>query len=199
MNYQALPQQTSDGLRPRLASKKPLFRVDSGTDVPDLFWNTFTFLEAEDLIALQVTVPDVFDFPVTQQPVGKEIYVSNKAGEVTQFRMPSYTGVTALIAHNYLAGQEFYKLNAGQQFWVQYDGEHSYRYRVTGSYRFKKLDPPNPSSRLIDLQNNQELSATQVYDRFYKGDHHVTFQTCLEGDGRLDWGLYFVVGEPDQP
>jgi hypothetical protein len=180
-----------------MMTTKPIFAAYASTRVPDLFWSNFVTPDAEDLVADQVTVPNLFSFPISQQPKGKEIFVTSQKNEVTQFRMPSYTGVTGLIAHNFLAGQQFYRLENGQKFWVQYEGKHLQEYRVTGSYRFKKLDPPNPSSRLIDLQNKQEMSAAQVYDRFYKGEHHVTFQTCLEGDGRLDWGLFFVVGEPD--
>jgi hypothetical protein len=40
------------------------------------------------------------------------------------------------------------------------------------------------------------LSAREVFNKFYRGEPHVTFQTCLEGEGRLDWGLLFVVAQP---
>lgn len=178
----------------------PLLSRDWGTDISDPFYAALPPLAPADLTAQLVSAPGVFTLPIVQQPEDQEIFVSTQPDVITQFRMPSYEGVTGLIAHNYLAGQEFYKLSLGQTFWVTYQNDSTrYAYRVTDIQRYQKLTPTDPRSRLIDLSNHQEMSATQVYERYYTGQPHVTFQTCLEGQGRLDWGLLFIVGEPEVP
>ncbi len=190
-------------LRPaaRVSAAGPVASIawrDWGIDISDPFYAALSSLAPADLTAEWVSAPGMFALPVVQQPEGQEIFVSIQPDVVTQFRMPSYDGVTGLIAHNYLAGQEFYKLALGQPFWVRYQNDDTrYLYRVTSIQRYQKLTPTDPRSRLIDLSNRQELSAAQVYDRHYTGQPHVTFQTCLEGQGRLDWGLLFITGEPE--
>jgi len=35
-----------------------------------------------------------------------------------------------------------------------------------------------------------------MFDLAYKGDRHLTFQTCIERDGSRSWGRLFVIAEP---
>jgi hypothetical protein len=146
-----------------------------------------------------VTVKDGFSLPILPQPADNAVYVTNRLNMITQFSRPALNGVTALLAHNYRSGKEFYNLNIGQRITVTYDEDLSRDYLVVSINRFRKIEPSNIYSRLVDLETDKELSSTEVYNRFYSGTHHVTFQTCLEGEGRLDWGLYFVVADPVIP
>jgi len=52
------------------------------------------------------------------------------------------------------------------------------------------------NSNLLDLDSHERLTTAEAYARFYRGGRHVTFQTCLEKEGRLNWGLLFVVAIP---
>ncbi|MFM8321895.1 MAG: hypothetical protein ACKOC5_13360, partial [Chloroflexota bacterium] len=97
-----------------------------------------------------------------------------------------------------LSGGKFYQVQVGQPLWVVYSSDHIHRYRVTEIRKYQKVDPFSLTSDLIDLTTQERLTVDQVYDHYYQGDHHVTLQTCLEGAGRSDWGLTFVVAEPDQ-
>jgi hypothetical protein len=36
-----------------------------------------------------------------------------------------------------------------------------------------------------------------VYDRYYKANGYVVFQTCIEKNGDLSWGRIFIVAQPN--
>ena len=72
------------------------------------------------------------------------------------------------------------------------------RYRVTGVHELQKLSPGSNWSHYVDLNSGERLTTYQVFNQFYQGEHHLTFQTCLERDGLETWGLRFVVAEPVQ-
>lgn len=154
------------------------------------------FLEEDVAKASWVSVEGGFSLPIIQQPPGKVTYVSNKPDIITQFNRPALNGVTALLAHNYRSGKEFYNLTIGQRITVTYNGMLERDYQVVSIDSFQKLNNASGYSNLIDLKTEAELTSTDVYNRFYWGAHRVTFQTCLEREGRLDWGLYFVVATP---
>jgi hypothetical protein len=150
----------------------------------------------EEGVVRGVFVPGMFAFPIIQQPEGNDIYVSLKPDLVTQFRQAKRHDVTGLLAHNYLSGEDFYQLKMGQEIWIVYGDKEIRRYQVSGLHEFQKLNPIDLYSNLLDLNTHEELSMTEVYHQFYWGSHHLIFQTCLVGEGRLDWGLFFVVAVP---
>jgi hypothetical protein len=141
-------------------------------------------------------VPGIFTLPVIQQPEDEAVYVANRAGLLTQFRMASQNGVVGLMAHNYLSGKDFDQLEIGQEVRVVYTDRQIGRFQVTSIHRFQKLQPSRLYSDFVDLDTRERLTTSQVFDQFYRGRPHVTFQTCLEKDGRLDWGILFVIASP---
>lgn len=147
-------------------------------------------------LAEWVSVSGLFSLPIIQQPKDNPIFVTNKPEFLTQFQRATQNGVTGLLAHNFLSGREFSKMKIGQEISIRYTDHLVRNYQVASIYRFQKLDPSDVFSDLIDLHSGKERSSSDVFDQFYRGRHHVTFQTCLEEDGRLDWGLLFVVALP---
>jgi hypothetical protein len=143
-----------------------------------------------------VYVPGIFALPIVQQPKNNNIYVSGKNGMITQFASAAKNGVTGLLAHNYLSGRLFYQLMPGQEVLIVYGDGAIQRYRVTEIHRYQKLNPSNLQSNLVELSTGRKVTTSEVFGRFYRGKHHLTFQTCLEGNGRLDWGLTFIVAMP---
>jgi hypothetical protein len=131
-----------------------------------------------------------------QQPKGNPVYVSNKRGILTQFQQATQNGITGLLAHNYLSGREFYKIKIGQEISITYKDKIVRNYRVSNIYQYQKLNPSDLFSTYIDLHTDKEHSTEDVFERFYRGHHHLTLQTCLEKEGRLDWGLVFIVAQP---
>lgn len=143
-----------------------------------------------------VSIEGGFSLPIIQQPEGEPSFVSTRDNIVTQFNSPSQYGVTGLLAHNYLSGKDFYSLEIGQKVTVYYGEGIERNYKVISIDRFRKLDRTSIYSNLVEVETNKEYSSTEVFNRFYNGSHHLVFQTCLEQDGRLDWGLVFITAEP---
>jgi hypothetical protein len=158
------------------------------------YWSNFSLSDLAQ--ANWVQVDGGFSLPIVQQPAGDSMYVSSRVNLLTQFSRPAQNGVTALLAHNYRSGIQFYDLRPGQKITITYGGLITREYRVVSIDKFQKLVSSDTLSDLIDLQTNTRVTSTEVYKRFYSGEPHLTFQTCLEKDGKLDWGLYFVVADP---
>lgn len=143
-----------------------------------------------------VYVSDVMALPVVQQPYGNAGYVSNNDGEVTQFRMASQFGNVGILAHNHLSGSSFSQLAVGQEVRLV-NGDGSVEYFVIAEIlRYHALQPNSPYSSFRNLDKDETLSAEQMFKRVYFGDHHVTFQTCIEAEGNASWGRLFVIAIP---
>jgi hypothetical protein len=162
--------------------------------------NLYTFVNQirngqEDVIR-GVHVSGLFSLPIIQQPKNNPLFVSNKHDRVTQFKSAAQNGVTGLLAHNYLAGDLFYQLVSCREILILYGDGASQRYRVVSIHRYQKLRPASLHSNFVDLDSGEEFSTAEVFRRFYRGDHRLIFQTCLERNGQLDWGLLYVVAVP---
>lgn len=143
-----------------------------------------------------VYVPDVLALPVVQQPAANPGYVSYSDGEITQFGMAAQFGNVGLLAHNDLSGRFFSQLAVGQEVRLVYgDGKVEY-FVIEQILQFQALQPTSPYSSFRDLNNNELLTAEQMFRRVYTGDRHVTFQTCIAGPGSLSWGRLFVIATP---
>ncbi len=143
-----------------------------------------------------VYVPGAFAFPVRQQPADNPVYVSAENGVVTQFAAAAALGVTGLLAHNYLAGADFFQLTEGQDVQIV-NGDGTVKlYRVTGLYRYQALDPYSPYSSFVDLSTGETKPVGEVFNGVYGGSDHVTFQTCIENNGISSWGRLFVIATP---
>jgi len=143
-----------------------------------------------------VYVPNVFALRVQQQPDNNDGYVSSILGVVTQFHLASQSGVTGLLAHNYLSGDLFFDLEIDQEVNVIYGDGSGQRYIISEIYEYQALQPNSAFSDFIDLETNQKLTSTQLFNRVYTGENHVTFQTCIAKDGNLTWGRLFVIATP---
>ena len=143
-----------------------------------------------------VYVPGFMALPIVQQPGGNTGFVSEQAGTATQFQLAERYGVLGLLAHNYLSGSEFYRLVEGLKVMVVNGDGSLVNYRITEVVEYQKVTPGSNWSHYINLETGERLTTYQVFGEYYQGEHHLTFQTCLEKDGLETWGLRFVVAEP---
>lgn len=157
-----------------------------------------TIIEVAEKLAREVYVQGEFILPITQQPPHRNTYVSTQPGMLTQFGMAARSGVTGLLAHNYLSGAQFYLLDVGEEIDVLYADGNIQHYRVSKILSFQKLEPLEIYSDFLDMQTGKILSTAEVFKQVYRGPHHLTLQTCLEQNGNLSWGLYFVIATPLQ-
>jgi hypothetical protein len=148
-------------------------------------------------ILKNVYVENVFAMDVVQQPEGSINYVSANNGEVTQFSTVNQYGNIGLLAHNYLSGKTFSSLSVGQEVRLTFESGRTERFIVTEILRYQALEPKNPYSSFQNPNSIGEiLSVSQVFDRVYRGDYHLTFQTCIAQNGMSSWGRLFVLAAP---
>jgi hypothetical protein len=141
--------------------------------------------------------PQTFAFPVLQQPDGYPTFVSAKPGVVTQFGSPSGYGTVGLLAHNNLAGADFYKLQPGETIFLVYGDGAAAPYMVDKIHEFQALSPESPFSNFLDLDNpGPQLTSSQVFTQIYTQSNQVVFQTCLARNGDPSWGRTFITASP---
>jgi hypothetical protein len=143
-----------------------------------------------------VWAPNLFTYPVVRQPDRDFTFVSTERNTLTQFGLATEYDNIGILAHNYLAGRDFFDLKVGKQVYIIHDGGHAEAFTVTSVLQYQALDPENPFSDFRDLNNNLVLSATEMFSRVYTGRYHVTFQTCIARSGDDSWGRLFVIAEP---
>jgi hypothetical protein len=103
--------------------------------------------------------------------------------------------VTGLLAHNFLAGAHFYDLEIGQKIWLIEDKDQMHGYQITDIHQYQRVDRDD-GDLFIDLETKISLDTSEIFDRYYAGEPHLTLQTCLENEGDPSWGLTFIIAEP---
>ncbi len=143
-----------------------------------------------------VYVPNILADSVVQQPNGDATYVSTDPGVVTQFGPASGIGSTGLLAHNFLAGQQFPLLSRGDLIYLVYGDGHQAAYVVTQMLQYQALQPESPYSNFVDLSNGVLMTASSLFSIAYGRPGDVVLQTCIAAYGDPSWGRLFIVAEP---
>lgn len=166
------------------------------TLVPDFASFVQSVMDGQADTLRGVYVTGVLAMPVVQQPVGQPGFVSTTDDLLTQFGMAAEVGNVGLLAHNYLAGTSFSMLMPGQQVSLVYGDGHVEFFTVKHILEYQALDPFSPYSDFRNLETNITISAAEMFKQVYRGERHVTFQTCIEANGNSSWGRLFVIAEP---
>lgn len=143
-----------------------------------------------------VYVHNKIAFQIIQQPLGSPAFVSNENHLVTQFSIASEVGNIGLLAHNYLAGADFSELEKGDVIILIYGDGRTQSFIVEETLQYRATDPLSPYSHFENLNGEEFLSAEQLFNKVYRGEFHVTLQTCIEKDGNLSWGRLFIIAKP---
>ncbi|MBL8098483.1 MAG: hypothetical protein JNK81_04840 [Anaerolineales bacterium] len=143
-----------------------------------------------------IYVHGVMAYAIQQQPYGHPGFVSSEASTITQFSIASEVGNIGLLAHNYLAGANFSSLKAGDVITLVYGDGHIENFYVEEILQYKATSPLSPYSNFIDVETEEFLTAEGLFNKVYRGDFHVTLQTCIEKDGNLSWGRLFIIAKP---
>lgn len=137
--------------------------------------------------------PDVLAYSVVQQPSSNSIFVSTEEDQVTQFRRAARSGSIGMLAHNYLAGKSFYKLELGARLYViQWDGSYqAYEVYAIEDYQALTL------TTFRTVGEGKFFDQYALFNRIYKADNdRLVLQTCLEKGGNLSWGRRFILARP---
>lgn len=143
--------------------------------------------------AVGLYAPGVMAIKIVQQPADNPVYVSTGAEVATQFRRAKKTGVLGLLAHNYLAGQYFFDLEAGMPLYVV-RGDGSYQvYEVYAVEDYHALT----ITTFRALPTQEFFDQYALYDRVYRSESdRLVLQTCIEKGGNQSWGRRFVLARP---
>lgn len=144
-----------------------------------------------------VYIPGVFALPVGQQPKNNAGYVTRNPGEATQFSMADVYGTVGILAHNDLAGAEFYDIQMNQYAIIVYgDGSLEY-YVISGMEKYQALSPTSTFSDFVDMNGSGDhLSAGALFNHIYAPGNRLVLQTCIEANGDASWGRMFIIAEP---
>jgi hypothetical protein len=158
--------------------------------------------QMENGMATQVTglyVEDVFALPVVAQPSGQPAYVSTAPNTVTYFSAAAAFGSYGFLAHNTLAGANFFNVRVGQIVAVVYGDGHYQTFLVNAVRRFQATSPTSPYSNFIDLAQGNTLTATDLFYQTYGINGQLVLQTCIAANGNDSWGRLFILAVPYIP
>ncbi len=143
-----------------------------------------------------IYIEGVMAFAVNQQPMGNPGFVSDAADVVTQFSIASEVGNIGLLAHNHLAGAEFSQIQLEDTIILVYGDGHMQGFIVDDIQQFQALSPLSPYSNFRDLETEATITAEQLFNQVYRGNFHLTLQTCIENEDSLSWGRLFILAHP---
>ncbi len=138
---------------------------------------------------------DKFTARIIQQPDNNYTFISWEADVLTQY-MLAEEDVVGLLAHNTHAGQYYFLLDIGDQFYLISDDQNVQRYQVQQIDRYQALQPNSNTSDYKHLESGEILSTAQIFARYYMGEAHATLQTCIAHNGQANWGRLFIVALP---
>jgi hypothetical protein len=179
-----------------LALPSPVYAKEAPVALPALEAFIETVKDGDAAALRGVYVPNVMAFAVEQQPTGYPGYVSNADGVVTQFSIASEVGNVGLLAHNTHAGASFSNIQQGNLIVLVYGDGHTETFMSQSIQSYQALDPYSPYSQFKDLETQTTLTAEELFNKVYRGDYHLTLQTCIENHGSESWGRLFIVAVP---
>jgi len=136
-----------------------------------------------------------FMLRVAQQPSGQDNYVSSLAGYVTQFSMAKKYNVIGILAHNYFAGEKFFRLEIGNIIQTIYGDGLIGIYQVQTIDKYRALQPNSPRSNFEDWNTNKMLTATELFKLQYTGKHRLVLQVCIQEGKVMTAGRMFVTAK----
>jgi hypothetical protein len=166
------------------------------TSLPSLEEFTHQVSDGQGTLVRGLYVPKVMAIRIVPQPQGDPGFISAEDGTATLFQTAAFFGVTGLLAHNFLSGKEFFRLNLGQELNVVYGDGHILHFRVSQIDDFQRLSSNDLRSNFTELSSGLEKTADQVFADFYQGSPHLTLQTCIERDDDWSWGVRFIKAYP---
>jgi hypothetical protein len=164
--------------------------------MPSLSDFIFSMRNGDPHALVGVYVRQVMALPVVQQPPSQPGYVSNEQDVITQFTLANQFGATGLLAHNYLAGDYFFRINKGQDVVLVYGDGRLKTYRIEEIQSYQALSPNSMFSNFVDLSGpGRTLTSTEVFNRVYGQRGALVLQTCIQMGSEASWGRIFLIGK----
>lgn len=171
----------------------PTGNVQALTDL-DVFVEHVKNGQAGDLRGIYI--PGILAARVVQQPNGRPEFVSSWENIATQFSLASKVGSTGLLAHNYLAGQSFALLKAGQEFYLIYGDGQVAAYSVSEILQYQALESTSTYSSFVNLTDGSILTHEELFMEVYDRPGHAILQTCITMNDDPSGGRLFIIAKP---
>ncbi|MFO7670242.1 MAG: hypothetical protein R6W31_11330 [Bacteroidales bacterium] len=153
--------------------------------------------ESETTSLQGIYIEDKFQLPVTYQPAGNPGFVTSSAESVTLFSSAGNYGSIGLIAHNHLAGREFFEINKYDEIYLVYGDGQIEKFIVTEIREYQALSPNSPYSSFINLSYpDTSISYRDLFYDTYGISDRLILQTCISRDNHDSWGRLFVIATP---
>jgi len=166
------------------------------SDLPTLE-NFSAGLKNNDKYTIQgVYVENVLALNVVQQPQSDGEFVSLLPNTATQYDLARQLGVIGLLAHNNLAGKNFFSLAKDNLVYVVYGDGSTRKFQIVQIDQYQALSPSDTTSSFKNTNTGEVLSASEIFMRYYYGTERITFQTCIAQDEIPGWGRLFVTAIP---
>lgn len=171
-------------------------QASDGVELPPLddFIGEVTSGDPAELRGLYAS--GVMAYEVLPQPEGSPAYVSHEQDALTLFEMALDYDTTGLLAHNYLAGADFFRLERGQVIHLIYGDGRTETFVIRRFLRYRALSPNSVTGNFVDLESGELLTAAQLFMKVYNRPGSLVLQTCIEAEGNRSWGRLFVIAEP---
>jgi hypothetical protein len=143
-----------------------------------------------------VYVSNLMALSIEQQPVGYPGYVSTAESVATQFSIATEVGNVGLLAHNTHAGGLFSNIKQGDRIVLIYGDGRIESFMASSIQHYQALSPLNPHSEFKDLETQITYTAEDLFNNVYRGEYHLTLQTCIANSGNTSWGRLFIVATP---
>ena len=95
-------------------------------------------------------------------------------------------------------GSFFSNIQQGDLIVQVYGDGHTETFMAQSIQHYQALDPFNPYSQFKDLETQTTFTAEELFNNVYRGDYHLTLQTCIENNGNSSWGRLFIVATPTE-
>jgi hypothetical protein len=170
-------------------------RSENTAALPSLTDFIANIKNGESFSLVGVYVAGVLALPIIQQPANQPSFVSNENNVLTQFRMASQYGTIGLLAHNYLAGDHFFKILKGHDVILIYGDGKTKNFRIDDIQSYQALSPYSVYSNFIDLAApGKKMTSTDVFNRVYGQGNVLVLQTCIKVGNESSWGRIFLIG-----
>ncbi len=147
-----------------------------------------------------IYVQGAMAFPVVQQPISDAGYVSSAPDTITEFQLAARYNSIGMLAHDYLAGASFSKLQPGTDVVLVYGDGSLKVFRVYEVQQYQALSPSSPYSKFVDLSDRVNFTSDQLFYRTYGlGNSTLVLQTCISTPNIPSWGRMFVLARPVEP
>jgi hypothetical protein len=139
-------------------------------------------------------LPNLTGLVVVEQPTGQTGFVSDQPDRATHFQLAADYGSIGFLAHSYLAGAYFNKLDLNQIITIIYGDGSIVKYRVTEIRQYQALDPDNVLTDFSAIDDGgKKISQEDLFYEIYNHTGRLILQTCILFNNDNQWGRKFVI------